>query len=354
MPAPVCYQWFVAREQRGEQAPAPAPGGTATRRSYDLLRSLQVPADADGSESLVTVLVALGANVLIAVAKSAAAVVTGSASLLAEAAHSWADTGNEILLLIANRRSRRPPDAKHPLGHGREAYVWSLLAAVGLFVAGAAISVAHGIQELINPEPASNFLVGYVVLAVSFVLEGTSFLRSVRQARPEAESFQRDLIEHVLATSDPTLRAVFAEDSAALIGLVIAAAGLAAHQLTGSPVPDAIGSILVGLLLAVVAIILINLNRRYLVGEEADPRVRAAAIRALMDMPEVARVTYLRLEVVGPRMVSVIGDVDLTGDDTESHVAVRLRALEAKISDSPAVVGAVLSLSAPDEPSLVV
>ena len=333
---------------------APVPAGTATRRSYDLLRSLQVPADADGSESLVTVLVALGANVLIAVAKSAAAVVTGSASLLAEAAHSWADTGNEILLLIANRRSRRPPDAKHPLGHGREAYVWSLLAAVGLFVAGAAISVAHGIQELINPEPASNFLVGYVVLAVSFVLEGTSFLRSVRQARPEAESFQRDLIEHVLATSDPTLRAVFAEDSAALTGLVIAAAALAAHQLTGSPVPDAIGSILVGLLLAVVAIILINRNRRYLVGEEADPRVRAAAIRALMDMPEVARVTYLRLEVVGPRMVSVIGDVDLTGDDTESHVAVRLRALEAKISDSPAVVGAVLSLSAPDEPSLVV
>jgi len=186
------------------------------------------------------------------------------------------------------------------------------------------------------------------------VLEGISFLQSVRQARPEAESFQRDLIEHVLATSDPTLRAVFAEDSAALVGLVIAAAGLGLHELTGSPVPDAVGSILVGLLLAVVAIILINRNRIYLVGEEADPRVRAAAIQALLDMPEVARVTYLRLEVVGPRMVSVIGDVDLTGDDTESHVAVRLRALEAKISESPAVAGAVLSLSAPDEPSLAV
>jgi cation diffusion facilitator family transporter len=348
----VCYQWFVAREQRGEQAPVPA--GTANRRSYDLLRSLQVSADTGGSESLVTVLVAFGVNILIAVAKSAAAVVTGSASLLAEAAHSWADAGNEVFLLIANRRSRRPPDPKHPLGHGREAYVWSLLAAVGLFVAGAAISVAHGIQELIHPEPASDFVVGYVVLAVSFVLEGISFLQSVRQAKPEAESFQRDLIEHVLATSDPTLRAVFAEDSAALVGLVIAAAGLGAHELTGSPVPDAIGSILVGLLLAVVAIILINQNRRYLIGEEADPRVRAAAIRALMDMPEVARVTYLRLEVVGPRMVSVIGDVDLTGDDTESHVAVRLRALEARISESPAVVGAVLSLSTPDEPSLAV
>ena len=191
-----------------------------------------------------------------------------------------------------------------------------------------------------------------MVLALSFVLEGISFLRSVRQAKPEAESMQRDLIEHVMATSDPTLRAVFAEDSAALIGLVIAAAGLAAHQLTGSPVPDAAGSILVGVLLAVVAVVLINRNRRFLIGEEADPRVRSAAIRALLDMPEVARVTYLRLEVVGPRMVFVVGDVDLTGDDTESHLAVRLRALEAKISASPAVTDAVLSLSAPDEPTL--
>ncbi len=304
------------------------------------------------SESFTTVLVAFGANVLIAAAKSVAAAATGSASLVAEAAHSWADTGNEIFLLMADRRSRRPPDRAHPFGHGREAYVWSLFAALGLFVAGAAVSATHGIQELIHPEPAGRFLVGYVVLAVSFVLEGISFLRSVRQAKSEAESMQRDLIEHVMTTSDPTLRAVFAEDSAALIGLVIAAAGLTAHQLTGSPVPDAAGSILVGVLLAVVAVVLINRNRRFLVGEEADPRVRSAALRALLDMPEVARVTYLRLEVVGPRMVFVVGDVDLTGDDAESHVAVRLRALEAKISASPAVAGAVLSLSAPDEPSL--
>jgi divalent metal cation (Fe/Co/Zn/Cd) transporter len=230
--------------------------------------------------------------------------------------------------------------------------VWSLFAAIGLFVAGAVVSVTRGVQELIHPEPAEHFIVGYIVLAVSFVLEGTSFLQSTRQARSEAESFQRDLIEHVLATSDPTLRAVFAEDAAALIGLVIAAAGLAAHELTGSSVPDAVGSILVGLLLGVVAVVLINRNRRFLVGEEADPRVRSAAIQALMAMPEVARVTYLRLEVVGPRMIFVVGDVDLTGDDTESHLAVRLRALEAQFCASPAVAGAVLSLSAPDEPSL--
>jgi cation diffusion facilitator family transporter len=305
-----------------------------------------------GSDSVTTVLVALAANLLIAIAKSVAAVLTGSASVLAEAAHSWADAGNEVLLAVANRRSRRPPDVAHPLGHGREAYVWSLFAALGLFVAGAAVSVTHGVQELLSPEPASDYAIGYVVLAVSFVLESISLLQSLRQARPEAAALQRDVIQHVLATSDPTLRAVFAEDTAALVGLVIATAGLVAHQLTGSSVPDAIGSILVGLLLAVVAFVLINSNRRFLVGVEADPRVRAAALQALLAAPEVARVTYLRLEVVGPRMISVIGDVDLTGDDAESHLAVRLRALEARISASPAVAGTVLSLSAPDEPSL--
>jgi cation diffusion facilitator family transporter len=306
------------------------------------------------SDSVTTVLIAFATNLLVAIAKSIAAGITGSASVLAEAAHSWADTGNQVLLIVANRRAAEPADSTHPLGHGREAYVWSLLAAIGLFVAGAAVSVTHGIQELLRPEPATDYVVGYVVLAFSFVLEGISFLRSVRQARRAAELLGRDLIEQVMVTSDPTLRAVFAEDSAALIGLVIATIGLAAHQATGSATPDAVGSILVGALLAVVALILINRNRQFLVGVEPDPRVRAAAIQTLLSMPEVARVTYLRLEFVGPRLVSVIGDVDLTGDDAESHVAVRLRALEAKISASPAVAGAVLSLSAPDEPSLAV
>jgi cation diffusion facilitator family transporter len=337
---------------RETSAVSPAADKEPRVGETDFLASLSRVSHSGVSASARTVWVAFGANFLVGVAKSIAAVVTGSASLLAEAAHSWADTGNEVFLLVANRRSYRPPDRAHPLGHGREAYVWSLLAALGLFVAGAAVSVKHGIQELIMPEPATDFVVGYVVLALSFVLEGISFLRSVRQARPTAALFGRDVIEEVMATSDPTLRAVFFEDSAALVGLVIAAGGLAAHQATGSSTPDAIGSILVGVLLAVVAVVLIDRNRQFLVGEEADPRVRAAALRALLEMPEVARVTYLRLAIIGPRMIYVIGDVDLVGDDTESHVAVRLRALEARISASAAVAGAVLSLSAPDEPSL--
>jgi cation diffusion facilitator family transporter len=354
----------MAREQGDEHAPAKAPApapakapapataektARGSRDPFTLVPLLRGPGT---SESLTTVLVAFTANLLIAVAKSVAAAATGSASLVAEAAHSWADTGNEIFLLIADRRSRRPPDRAHPSGHGREAYVWALFAALGLFVAGGAVSATHGVQELIHPGPAEHFIVGYIVLAVSFLLEGASFLQSTRQARAEAASLQRDVIEHVMATSDPTLRAVFAEDAAALTGLVIAAAGLGAHQLTGSATPDAVASILVGVLLGVVAVVLINRNLRFLVGEEADPRVRSAAIAALLAMPEVARVTYLRLEIVGPRMIYVTGDVDLTGDDTESHVAVRLRALEAKFCASPAVAGAVLSLSAPDEPDL--
>ena len=344
----------MRHEQDDKVARQPVVAEDAAYGSHDLLSAVPGADHATGSESVTTVLVAFGANILVAAAKSVAAVVTGSASILAEAAHSWADAGNEVFLLIANRRSRRPPDIAHPFGHGREAYVWSLLAAVGLFVAGAAVSVTHGIQELIRPEPASDFVVGYAVLGVSFVLEGVSFLQSVRQAKPAAQSSKRDLIEYVLASSDPTLRAVFAEDSAALTGLLIATAGLAAHQLTGSSVPDAIGSILVGVLLAAVAMVLINRNRRFLVGQEVDPRVRAATLQALLDAPEVDRVTYLRLEFVGPRMVSVVSDVDLAGDDSESHLAVRLRALEARISASPAVAGTVLSLSAPDEPTLIV
>jgi divalent metal cation (Fe/Co/Zn/Cd) transporter len=228
-----------------------------------------------------------------------------------------------------------------------------LFAALGLFVAGSAVSITHGIHELVDPEPASDFVIGYVVLALSFVLEGTSFLQSVRQARREAAALHRDLIEHVLATSDPTLRAVFAEDAAALTGLVIAFTGLALHQITGSATPDAIGSILVGVLLGVVAIVLIQRNREFLVGQEVSPQARSATLTALLALPDVERVTALRLEFIGPRQVYVVADVDLTGDDNETHLAVRLRALEAQIRQSPAVVDCTLSLSAPDEASLV-
>ncbi|MBE7701842.1 cation diffusion facilitator family transporter [Oerskovia sp. Sa1BUA8] len=305
------------------------------------------------AESTLTVVVAFGANLLIAVAKSAAAVLTGSASMVAEAVHSWADTGNEVFLLLANKRSRKPADHEHPLGFGREAYVWSMFAALGLFAVGAGVSVTHGIQELVHPEPAEDFGIAYAVLGVAFVLEGISFLQAHRQARKEAERAEQDLLQHVLVTSDPTLRAVFAEDAAALMGLVVAFVGILLHQVTGSPVPDAIGSIVVGLILGVISWVLIDRNRRFLVGETAGAATRDAVLRELLADPEVDRVTYLRLEYVGPRSLYLVASVDLVGDDDEHLVAERIDALERRATSAAVIVGAVVSVSPASEPSLV-
>jgi len=304
-----------------------------------------------GGESTLTVLVAFGANFAIAIAKTAAAAVSGSASMLAEAAHSWADTGNEVFLMIANRRSARPPDPRRPLGYGREAYVWSLLAAVGLFVVGASVSIWHGVSELIGGEQASgrDYLLAYAVLAISFVLEGVSFLQAFRQLRGEAHRLERDLFTHALETSDPTLRAVFAEDAAALLGIVIATAGIAMHELTGAAAWDAIGSILVGVLLGVVAVLLIDRNRRFLTGEPGSTDLQAAASARMQELPDVASVRYLRLEFIGPRQLFLVASVDLTGDDAESSVARRLRRLEQEVETFPYVVDAVLTVSEPDD-----
>ena len=301
-------------------------------------------------DSTLTVLVAFGANLAIAAAKTAAAVVSGSASMLAEAAHSWADTGNEIFLMIANRRSARPADPQRPLGYGREAYVWSLLAAIGLFVVGASVSIWHGVTELIGGEQAEgrDYALAYAVLAISFVLESISFSRAVRQLRAEAHRLDRDLLTHAIETSDPTVRAVFAEDAAALIGIVIAAAGIGMHELTGVAAWDAVGSILVGVLLGVVAVVLIDRNRRFLTGEPGSPDLQAAALAQLEQLPDVAAVRYLRLEFIGPKQLFVVASLDLTGDDVESSVARRLRRLEHEVETFPFVVDAVLTVSEPD------
>jgi cation diffusion facilitator family transporter len=299
-----------------------------------------------------TVLIAFVANVLVGVAKTFAAIVTGSASMAAEAAHSWADVGNESFLLVADRRSQGGPTDDHPLGYGRESYIWSMFAAIGLFSAGAVVSVIRGVQELVHGEPGGDFTIAYVVLAVAFALEGVSFTQAFWRTRREALEGEREVLEHALTTSDPTLRAVFAEDAAALIGLVIAAVGVAAHQLTGSPVPDAIGSILVGLLLGVVGIVLIDRNRRFLVGQSVPPKLRAETIAALNSYEEVDHVTYLRMMFVGPNQTYLVASVDIVGDDSESSVAETLRELERRVETLPGVVEAVLTVSTLAEPAI--
>ncbi len=306
-----------------------------------------------GGETTTTVIIAFFANLLIAIAKSVVGLITGSASMLAEAAHSWADTGNQILLFIADKRSRRPADPSHPLGYGREAYVWSLMAAFGLFTAGAIVSIWNGISKLTaSSEEDVSYTWAYVVLGIAFVFEGISFAQAYRQTKREAREVERDVIQHALKTSDPTLRAVFAEDSAALTGLVIAATGVFLHQVTDQPVWDAVGSILVGLLLGVVAIVLINQNRRFITGQESDERLRNLTVKRLKELPDVSRVAYLRLEFVGPRQALLVASVDLAGEQPESRVAYRLRELEHELEEESYIREAVLTLATPDEPGI--
>jgi cation diffusion facilitator family transporter len=319
----------------------------------DTSTRLMPEAEEGGGESTVTVIIAFFANLLISVAKTVVALVTGSASMLAESSHSWADTGNQVFLFIADKRGRKAPDDSHPFGYGRDAYVWSMFAALGLFTAGAVVSVWNGITKLSEPAGEDvSYLWAYVVLGVAFLLEGFSFRQAFKQTHKEAQTLDRNVLEHALKTSDPTLRAVFAEDSAALIGLVIAALGVFLHQQTGEPVYDAAGSILVGLLLGVVAVVLISRNRRFLTGQQADSRLRAAAIERIKSLPHVVRVVYVRLEFVGPRQVLLVTSVDLEGEERETQVAYRLRALEQELETDPNITEAVVTLATPDQPSL--
>ncbi|MGO1975279.1 MAG: cation diffusion facilitator family transporter [Propionibacteriaceae bacterium] len=310
------------------------------------------PAKDEQTSSLVTVIIALLANGLVAIAKSTAAVLTGSAAMVAEAAHSWADTGNEVFLLFAERAGRRGRDESHPRGYGRATYVWSLIAAFGLFAAGSVVSVWHGITQLGGEAEDPDYLVNYIVLAVAFVLEGISLIQASRQVVGQARRSGMRPLKLVESTSDSTLRAVFMEDSAALIGLLLAGTGIALHQVTGNAVFDALGSIAVGVLLGMVAIFLIRRNMHYLIGVEISPEVEDRIIATLKDRPEIHRVTYLHVEYVGPHRFFVVAAVDLTGDDRESALAGRLRQLEAEIEQHEMIEDAVLTLSAPDETAL--
>jgi cation diffusion facilitator family transporter len=256
--------------------------------------------------SLRTVVIAVAANLLVAVAKAVAALLTGSAAMFAETTHSIADTLNEVLLYVGVRRGARPADERHPFGYGQARYTWSLLAAVGIFVVGGLFAIADGIQAIRHPEPVTNVAVGVAVLLVSAGLEGLSWRTARRQLRAEAAARHLDLGEYLVTSSDPTPTAVFLEDSAALVGIALALAALVLHVTTGSALWDGVASLLIGLLLIVVAYLLMRRNLALLIDEAAPADIRQRLRQAVAAEPWVAEVAELTAVYVGPRQLLVL------------------------------------------------
>ncbi|MFF3374668.1 cation diffusion facilitator family transporter [Streptomyces sp. NPDC002680] len=271
-----------------------------------------------------TVLVALGANLLIVVAKAVGGLVSGSPALLSEAAHSVADSLNEVFLLAALRRSRRPADRRHPFGYGKERFFWSLLAAVGIFVMGGCFSFFQGVEAFRGgtEESFDGYVVGLAVLGVALLAEGASLLRAVHQARREGAAGGTG------ALRDPALRTVIAEDGTAVLGVTLALVGMALHMVTGQVVWEASASLAIGVLLVCVAYWLGRDARAQLVGEAADPELSREIRELLAAQPEIDSVEALFTMKMGLDSTLVAARIDLVpGLDSErvEEVSVRIK-----------------------------
>jgi cation diffusion facilitator family transporter len=287
------------------------------------------------SESTLTVLVALGANFAIAVLKMVAGVITGSAAMLAEAAHSIADTFTEALLLTALRRSARPADRAHPFGYGKERYFWSLLAAVSIFTSGALFAFYEGFTTVFgDAREQGNALVGYIVLALAFALEGVSWRRAVKQVRAEAAAENRTVRRYLQLIDDPTVKTVFFEDSAALVGILLAFAGLALHDLTGDSLWDGLASVLIGVLLAGVAYLLGRTNQGLLIGRQADPAIVRGARDLLRSVPEVEVVVDLLTMVTGTDRILLCARLDFAENLTSTDLELASVRISAELRES--------------------
>ena len=276
--------------------------------------------------------VALGAtaaNLAIAVTKFAAAGATRSSAMLSEAIHSVVDSGNGLLVLVGLRRSEKPPDADHPFGHGLELYFWTFLVAILIFAVGGGMSFYEGIVHLRHPEPIGDPRWSYVVIAAAFVFEGASWLlalkgwRSVSRGRPFWRWFQD--------SKDPTRFLVLFEDSAALAGLVVAAAGVALSQRFRDPRFDAAASLVIGAILAGVAVFLALDTRRLLIGEAARPEVVRDIRRIVAEDPATERVAQPLTMHLGPEGILVNLDVQFRRGLSAAELERAVDRLEARI-----------------------
>src|SRR3954453_13274802 len=272
------------------------------------------PEEDSGGESTGTVIVAGLAHLAIAIAKFVGGLISHSSAMLSESAHSVADTVTEVLLFVALKRGTPPPDAKPPFGYGRETYFWAFLASLAPFGLGAGFSIWQGVKTIVEGEEQGDPLVSYIVLAVAFVLEGVSWLKAVRQVRGAARKWDVSAGEYLSGTTDTTVKAVTFEDSAALVGLVLAALGLFLEQVTGDPLWDGLSAVVIGVLLIVVAAVLARANMSLLIGQSVSPRIQAELKAEIAALDHVVDVPFLLTSVIGPAQLLVAAKVDFADD----------------------------------------
>ena len=249
------------------------------------------------------------ANLGIAIAKFVAFAITGAASMLAEAIHSVADTGNQGLLFLGGHRARKPATRLHPFGYGRERYFWAFVVALVLFSLGAVFALVEGVEKLIHPHAIEDPLVAYIVLGVAIMLEAFSFRTAIREATKLRH--RHTWWQFIRAAKSPELPVVLLEDFGALIGLMFAVLGITLSQVTGEPAFDALGSIAIGLLLGVIAVVLAVEMKSLLIGEAAAPGEEQAIVDTIESDPQVERLIHLRTQHLGPEELLVAAKVEL-------------------------------------------
>jgi cation diffusion facilitator family transporter len=277
------------------------------------------------------VIAAFAANLGIAIIKFVAFLLTGSASMLAESVHSVADTGNEVLLLVGHGRSSRPASDAHPFGFGRERYFYGFVVSVMLFTVGAAFSIYDGVHKILTPATIDSPLIAFAVLAVSAVAEAFSLRTGIREANKVRGD--RSWTMFIRRTKIPELPVVLLEDTAALIGLVFAFAGVALSVLTSDGRWDGVGSLGIGLLLATAAAILAIEMKSLLIGEAASPEMQRMIIAALEDGPELVRVIHLRTVHMSPDSVLVTAKVAIREDASARQITVGIDAAERRVRE---------------------
>lgn len=275
------------------------------------------------------VILALGGNVLVAITKIVAAAITGSAAMVSEAVHSMVDTANEGLLLYGYRQAARRPDAVHPLGYGRELYFWSFIVALMVFTLGAGVSMYEGIQHIIAPRRVEHATINYVVLALSFVFEGSSWIAAVRKLRQSRGS--QGYWAAIHKSKDPPSFMVLFEDSAALIGILAAATGIFLSQHFQQPVFDGIASLLIGVVLAAVALFLASESKSLLIGERAAPGLTAAAVRLAEGETGVVTAHSGLTVHLAPEQIMVALSVEFSSDLTTAAIEASVEGIEERI-----------------------